>query len=274
MPQQPAPAPTHRPPALSAVALFWIATIGILVGAGMLRSFAPERFSALSWGVTSSIGLLALTGAFLRWEGRDAASIGLHWRRASLGRFCVGAAIGAALYGMSLLLVVILTDIRIEMAPGVASATILLALLTYVMLAIMEEVGFRGYALRRLEERLGRPWALGLGAVVFGIVHLAYGWTLGAALVGAGAGALLFGIAALACRGLAIPIGMHAAWNLAGWSVGEKDGAGVWQLVIPQTASEPATIGAVSYLAVMLLGFVGFWLFGRSSSSRSSSPLT
>lgn len=248
---------------LAAVALFWLTTIGILIGFGMVSHIAPARFSALAWGATSSIGLLALTAAFLHWERRDASSAGLRFELRSIGRFGIGAAIGGALYGAYLLILLNLTDVRIVSAPVIPIATLLLALATYLTLAIMEEIGFRGYALRRLEERMGRASALVLGAFVFGALHLAYGWTIGAAMLGAGAGALLFGIAALVSRGLAVPIGVHTAWNLAVWSVGEKDGAGLWHLVIPEPAAHAVTVGSFSYMLVMALGFIGFWQFGR-----------
>lgn len=254
--------------ALAAVALFWLATIGILVGSGMVSHIAPAPFSALAWGTTSSIFLLGLTAAFLHWERREASSAGLRFERRSIGRFGIGAAIGGTLYGGHLLVLLALTEVRIVPAPAIPTVTLLLALATYITLAMMEELGFRGYALRRLEERLGRASALVLGAVAFGALHLAYGWTLGAAMLGAGAGALLFGIAALVSRGLALPIGVHAAWNLAGWSVGEKDGAGLWQLAIPEPATRAVTVGSLSYMLVMALGFIGFWQFGRIRARR------
>lgn len=258
---------------LAAVALFWLATVGILVGCGRLSYEAPAPFSAVAWGATSSIGLLGLTAAFLHWERREASSAGLRFQLVSIGRFGIGAAVGGALYGGYLLVLLSLTEIRLVPAPPIPTATFLLALATYTVLAMMEEVGFRGYALRRLEEILGRGSAIVLGAVAFGTLHLAYGWTLGAAMLGAGAGALLFGIAALVSRGLAVPIGVHAAWNVAGWSVGEKDGAGLWRLAIPEPANGAATVGSLSYMLVMALGFIGFWQFGRIRARRNGSSV-
>lgn len=253
---------------LAAVALFWFATIGILVGSGMVSHIAPAPFTAVTWGATSSIALLGLTAAFLHWERREADSAGLRFELRSIGRFGIGAVVGGALYGGHLLVLLSLTEVRIVPGPGIPTATLLLVLTTYIVLATMEEVGFRGYALRRLEERLGRASALVLGAVAFGALHLAYGWTLSTAMLGAGAGALLFGIAALVSRGLAVPIGLHAAWNVAGWSVGEKDGAGLWHLAIPEPATRAATVGSLSYVLVMALGFIGFWQFGRVRARR------
>lgn len=53
------------------------------------------------------------------------------------------------------------------------------------------------------------------------------------ALFGAFVGSILFGMAALTTRGLAVPIGVHAAWNFGEWIVGEKEIPGLWKPVIP-----------------------------------------
>jgi hypothetical protein len=239
--------------------------LAIMLGAGMLSGFAPLALRPLAWGLVASIALVALSFAFLRREGRDARSVGLHIDPGSGARLAAGAAIGFLLYGVHLLLRTGFAGGRVEKGVGTSMAGIGLAIATYAALATMEELGFRGYALRRLEERLGRFVALGIGAVAFGLLHLAYGWPLGAAMIGAATGAVLFGLAALVTRGLAAPIGLHAAWNIGGWSVGEKDGASLWRLVVP---AQGAAASTVSYLVVMALGIVGFWYFGRRRSSR------
>ena len=245
---------------LPALVFFGVCMVAILLGAGMLSGFAPVALRPLASGIVASAGLLALSLAFLRREGRDARSAGLHVGPGSGARLAAGAAIGFFLYGLYLLLLAGLAGGTVEAGAGADVGAIALAVATYSELASMEELGFRGYALRRLEERFGRFVALVAGAVAFGLLHLAYGWPLGAAMIGAMSGALLFGMGALVTRGLAVPIGLHAAWNLGGWSVGEKDGAGLWRLVVPEQGAAAST---VSYLVVMGIGILGFWYVGR-----------
>lgn len=247
--------------------------VAIMLSAGLLSGFAPPALRPLAWGLVGSGGLVALSLAFLRREGRDTRSAGLHVDRGSAARLAAGAAIGFVLYGLYLLLIAVLAGGAIEKGAGASARPLALAVATYAALACMEELGFRGYALRRLEERFGRFAALVLGALAFGLLHLAYGWPVMAAMVGAASGALLFGMAALVTRGLAVPIGLHAAWNLGGWSVGEKDGAGIWRLVVP----EQGAAVTFSYLSVMALGIFGFWYVGRRgfmppSAAPAASP--
>src|SRR5205814_5127242 len=62
--------------------------------------------------------------------------------------------------------------------------------------------------------------------------HVAGGSTWLHAFFGAGVGSLLFGMAALATRGLALPIGLHAAWNFGDWVHGGKDSIGLWHPIV------------------------------------------
>ena len=93
-------------------------------------------------------------------------------------------------------------------------------------------MAFRGYALWNSNYAIG-PWkALLIVTFIFILEHIAGGMTAGQAIAGAGAGALLFGIAALRTKGLALPIGLHAAWNFGQWLLGFKDEPGLWHAII------------------------------------------
>ncbi|MEO7362249.1 MAG: hypothetical protein ABI120_18105, partial [Gemmatimonadaceae bacterium] len=91
-------------------------------------------------------------------------------------------------------------------------------------------------------------------------------WPWAAAAVGVSVGALIFGLAALVSGGLALPIGLHFAWNFFGWAVGEKDTPGLWHVVVSDAnTSHLQTIGTASYVVVMLLGCIAFWWYDRQS---------
>jgi membrane protease YdiL (CAAX protease family) len=255
------------------VAAFWVAAIAIFMGAGMLRAAAPPEYSALAWGVLSTIGVVALTFAFLRREKRGLDSAGLRFTSASLPRFVAGAGIGVALYALQVALIAMITGSLRLAATGRTAGAIALAVATYVALAAMEEVAFRGYPLRRLEERFGPPAAIAIGAMAFGILHLTYGWPPWMALVGATGGGVLFGAAALATRGLAIPMGLHAAWNVGSWAVGEKDGAGIWRIVASGADARISQVGNLTYLLVMAVGTAGFVWFARSRRRVSTAAI-
>jgi membrane protease YdiL (CAAX protease family) len=104
----------------------------------------------------------------------------------------------------------------------------------------------------------------GCGGAGLWTEHLAFGWPLPSILLGVVPGALLFGVAAVASRGLGVPIGLHAAWNLADWAVGRKDTPGLWTMVVDEPLrGRMATAGAFGYLAVMAAGVAGFWAWHR-----------
>jgi hypothetical protein len=152
---------------------------------------------------------------------------------------------------------------------GLAPAGI--ALLTYIALACREELAFHGYALRRLEQPFGLWAAQFIIAVVFAAEHVLGGVTWIHAFSGAAVGSLLFGMAALATRGLAVPIGMHAAWNFGQWILGEKDSPGLWKQV-----ADPGFTGRVQldislcYIVVFLLATAAFYVLYRKHGHRDA----
>jgi CAAX protease family protein len=139
------------------------------------------------------------------------------------------------------------------------------ALMAYLALSIREELGFRGYPLRRLDRVFGL-WAAQLFvAIVFAAEHRLGGLPWSQALLGPGAGSLLFGMIAIATRGLAVGIGVHAAWNFGQWALGLKGQPGLWQGVVKDGVQESARTGTISYLAVIGAATLAFWFWHRKS---------
>ncbi len=87
-------------------------------------------------------------------------------------------------------------------------------------------------------------------------------------------GGLLWGMSAIATRGLAVPIGLHAAWNFASWSAGSRAETGLLRIVIEDAALERTqTVGTISYWAVFGSLTVAFWLVHRRDSYRGGARL-
>jgi hypothetical protein len=121
-------------------------------------------------------------------------------------------------------------------------------------------LAFRGYPLRRLASTVGVWIAQFTVIVAFVLEHRLGGFSWTTALLGVSAGALLFGVAAIATRGLAVPIGLHAAFNFGQWVIGEKEKVGLWRPVIEESFRERVdAIGMVSYLFVFGLVTLAFW---------------
>lgn len=95
-----------------------------------------------------------------------------------------------------------------------AWTVILLNFTFYFLVACGEEIIFRGIVFRMIDERFGFWWALGISALVFGLIHLvspnASIWSSIAIAIEAG---VLLGAAFKYSEGLWLPIGIHWAWN-------------------------------------------------------------
>jgi len=141
----------------------------------------------------------------------------------------------------------------------------------FLSTSCMEELGFRGYALRRLTGVMG-PWpAVCLTAVAFGLSHLSYGWDMRTIALGVVPAGLLWGMSAVATRGLAVPIGLHAAWNFAAWSAGSRAETGLLHMIVEEDALElTQQVGTVSYLSVFGALTVAFWFVHRRNVQRAA----
>ena len=267
--------------AIARVALFLIGYFVILVAISVVKGMTPPAVREIAWGVGSAALLYALTRAMLARDGRDAAESGAAVRPASFGRLGLGLVIGLATYALTLLaLSVTLGPLHLS-APRWAGAEAWgLMLASTLALSAMEELGFRGYALRTLLPAIGPVRAQLVIALLFGLTHIAYGWPWRDVLLGVIPSGLVFGALALRSGGLAVPIGAHAGVNLAQWMVGEGGPGGVWTVdVAPEHLGAMAAYGAYVGCAVTLgLAAVLMRTSGRgaaapdgvSSSSRTS----
>jgi uncharacterized protein len=161
---------------------------------------------------------------------------------------------------------VILSFIDIIVGPvrltrGIASSETMVILgCTFLALACMEELGFRGYALRTLVRATGMWRAQTIVASAFGLSHVAFGWSWINILLGVIPLALLFGIVATSSRGLALPIGIHAGVNFAQWAV--TDNSGIWKLVVnDELRPRVGLLSRIVSIAVALFVAFLFWRF-------------
>ena len=181
--------------------------------------------------------------------------------RGTAGRFIAGAGIGFASYGFTVLAVSLAAGpLHFTRSPTPAPGPIGVMACTLLALSAMEELGFRGYPLRTLVRTIGTWRAQGIVAVAFGLSHVAFGWSVQTILLGVVPSALLFGAAALAFRGLAAPIGLHAALNVARWAAGETEAPGFWTLTIDEaTSGRVARMAPAIGVAVTLLCALALW---------------
>jgi uncharacterized protein len=249
--------------ALGRVLLFWFGTMAILAVTASGAAALGVRSGALI-GAIASFLTLGLTLLFVIWERKSLHDFGFYVTRRSPYLFFLGILIGLALVGAHTALTALVAPVHWVIDRHSAPPRAMLLVTTFLLLATREEIAFRGYPLRKLAADLN-PWAAQLiVAALFAIEHMIGGATWSNALFGAGMGSLVFGMAALATRGLAMPIGLHAAYNVADWARGGKGGEGLWRAVVaPGSEQTVQLIGMAAYVAVMGVAVVTLWIWGR-----------
>lgn len=132
--------------------------------------------------------------------------------RAGAGReLGAGLALGAGLF---LAVIGILAAAGAYQVDGRNGWSVLLAPLTeLVLVALFEEILFRGLLQRNLERALGSWAAVAISAVIFGLAHLPNANVSFAAVAVTVVAGLLFAAAYLLTRRLWLAVGMHFAWN-------------------------------------------------------------
>jgi hypothetical protein len=179
-------------------------------------------------------------------------------------RLALGFLIGLAMVALQSVLLGPIGHIHWVRTPQQSLLPAATALLLYLLLATREELAFRGYPLFGLNRALGHWPAQLIVALIFALEHKIGGFTWLHAFFGAGVGSLLFGIAALTTRGLAMPIGIHAAWNFGQWILGAKGAHGLWRPVIePGFETRFDLANSLSYDIVMVAAILLFYRYAN-----------
>lgn len=219
----------------------------------------------LTIGSLASLGTFILTVLFVRWDGLRISDVGAMPTKKSPGLFALGVTLGLSLVVLHSYLVSVTGHVHWSRTSGAYADHVGLIVLGYLLLSTREELAFHGYPLRRLQSMFGVWGAQAMIAVVFALEHVAGGWPYAQALWGAATGSLLFGMASIATRGLAVPIGIHAAWNIGDWARGSRAEVGLWR---PETElgfeSTASWAGIWCYVGIMALATLGFWVWHRA----------
>lgn len=265
---------------IARVILFMLACAVCLAAAAPLVKDISSPWKELVLGAMLSALAFVLTALFVKWDRRPLAS-GLEevgaWaqrgeRTRAAARLGIGFGLGLALVAITTIASGFFAGVRFELAAQVRVVDWSAVLIGYLLLAAREELAFRGYPLFRLRRIAGDWAALVIVALIFAGEHRLASWDWGRALYGAGVGSLVFGIAAIATRGLAFPIGLHAAWNFGQWAVGLRgDGAPLKATVPPGDQTRFDVVNSVSYVVVMIVVGLGIWMWNRRRAFESRS---
>lgn len=259
-----------RERAIAHVLLFWVGYVAITWSVGFATStvIRTEVWQLTAWGFISSAGLLALSFWLRRRETSLAHIPGHKVDRVSMRNFLWGLLLGAASFGIHVAVVSTFSGpIHFEWVPGIGIVAALIFFGRFFSTSCMEELGFRGVALQGLIARVGVWPAVCLTAVVFGLSHLMYGWDMQTIALGVIPGGMLWGMSAVTTKGIAMPIGLHAAWNFVSWSAGNRAETGRLKMIVEEHALEQTQIvGTISYVLIFALLTIAFWIAHKTKT--------
>jgi membrane protease YdiL (CAAX protease family) len=251
------------------VLFFYLCSLLVLMfTSGLTKSFSVKVADVLSVFLSSVLTFL-LVYLFTRWEKLRLADVGVVPGKNTIERFIAGYVIGIFMAVLQALTVLDFGHLQLIIVPDITFTEIVLSLLLYFFVACREELVFRSYSLRSLDYSFSSSVALFAIVVIFIIEHVVAGMSWKMAIIGSGLGGILFGLSALKTKGLALPLGLHSAWNSGQWMMGFKNKPGVWNAIVEKGYErETENIGLVAFVLVMLLAITGIVLFYKRRNTE------
>lgn len=227
--------------------------------------------------------LLLVTWACVRLRRQPLAAVGLRLNRTWAREALLGAVLGTALILLVTGLIVASGGVRFSLDPARSLGALAMGAWVFAWVALLEELLFRGFVFQRLVDGIGAWPALLAMALLFALGHWGNpgmdGATLAWASIDTALGAVLFGLAYLRTRQLALPIGMHFGWNwaqgaLLGFDVSGLDQAG-W--LLPELLGKPqwltgGAFGPEASIFAVLVDTAAIVLMWRWKGSAQTRP--
>jgi membrane protease YdiL (CAAX protease family) len=203
--------------ALGWIVLFAAIAIGVTIGISeVVPGWGGREWFVARSGAYEVIGFGLATFVVGRWlNKRSWAELG--WRRAAFPKAFVGAGLGAGMAIAAIGLAVVLDGARVHFTGdwSVWPRVVLPLVLGLVLAALGEELGFRGYPLRRLADAVGVLPAMLLLALLFGLAHA---WNPSASVfstLNVALAAIWLSFAFFSAGAMPLAWGAHFGWNAA-----------------------------------------------------------
>ena len=213
------------------------------------------------------------TMLFARWEKLPLQRVGVVPIRSTIKKLLIGFGIGVLMTSLHAVFVVGLGHYTLSFGSGSVFA-LFFYLFLYIVVSLREELAFRGYPLFSLNYSFGFWTAQLIIFLIFSLEHVAGGMTWGSAFFGAGTGALLFGFAAIKTNGIAVPIGLHTAWNFGEWCFGFKKETGLLVGITEKGFDYIVERNSwIGYLIVMAIFITAFYFYkGKHNNETGNKP--
>lgn len=246
-------------------AVFYILFIAVTSQSGVMFSKPVHRFTS---AILGTLIALLVTGIFIKSENKILADYNLAWRKSTLLNFFKGLTIGAAAYATIILILVLFGGLQIQKNPEAPSLWTAFLYLAIVPAAFMEEIAFRSYPFIKLNQAFGLRITQAMVVIAFALYHIPLGWSILSAFLGPGIWALVFGIAAVQSKGIALPTGIHVGLNLIQSIFGLSKGIESFWLASQDENTSSFITNLVTRMLVLLAGILLTEYSIRSSSDR------
>jgi uncharacterized protein len=254
--------------------LFCIVFTGLLVIFSFAKSFIPNEFERLAHGIIGTLAAFLATVLFLRFDRKRFADIGLIFRQNTLAKFFVGVIAGGIIMGLLTMSVVYFNNLQIELNPRSNPLRFLLVTAPLLPLAFMEELGFRAYPLELLKDRVGIRLSIIITSILFALYHIVNGWSIASSFYGPAVWGLIFGLAAVYSKGIAMPTGIHYAANLTTSAFGAKNTkASIWTITQPTDAIKHEGVDwstILPSLVLLIFGVICMELYMRRKTRANT----
>ncbi len=221
----------------------------------------------------TGIGLLMMTYGFRRIvDGATFKSLGFAWKGFTTEAW-LGFVTGPAILGIGSIALVLAGYIAYPGADW-STPSFALAIVAMVLVALVEEIIFRGYLLSNLLSSFNKWVALAISALLFGLVHAVNPGISVLAVANIFIAGFFLGLNYIYTRNLWFGIFFHFSWNffqgpVFGYQVSGLQLPGIFQQ--SQTGPELFTGGSFGYegsLLCALLLIVFFLLYNRLFAKR------
>jgi uncharacterized protein len=233
--------------------LFCVAFTGIFVVFSFAKGFIPASYERFAHGIIGTLAAFLTTVIFLKIDREQFATIGLTFDRKTIPNFFAGVIAGLLLMGLLVTGVMYFSHVEIEVNPKSNLLNFLLMTLPLLPLAFMEELGFRAYPLEILKDRIGIRPSIIITSILFALYHIANGWSVASSFYGPAVWGLIFGLAAVYSKGIAMPTGIHYAANLTTSAFGATTNiVSIW--TVKQTQAPTTNYQAIDWSIILPSG--------------------
>ncbi len=230
--------------------VFCFTFTGLFVVFSFAKHLIPNNSERLAHGIIGTLAAFLTTVLFLKFDKKKPGDIGLTFDRKTMVKFITGIIAGIIVMGILVTGVLYFTHSKIHINPNRNFSHFFLMTLPLIPLAFMEELGFRAYPLEILKDKVGIRLSIIVTSILFGLYHIANGWTIASSLYGPAVWGLVFGLAAVYSKGIAMPTGIHYAANLTTSAFGNANNTdSIW--TIEQTNTSTTTYEGVNWAAVL-----------------------